>query len=66
MDEAEFNIDLEAALSKLTDQQRACFVEVVLNGKTQQTVADELGIKQQVVDKHIRAAKKKLKNYFQG
>jgi RNA polymerase sigma factor (sigma-70 family) len=66
MDETEFKIDLEAALSKLTPQQRICFVEVVLRERTQQAIADELGITQQGVVNHIKAAKKKLKNYFQG
>ena len=66
IDEAELNVDLEAALSTLTELQMFCFVEVVLDERTQQSVADELGIKQQVVDKHIRAAKKKIKNIFQG
>ena len=66
LDDAEFNIDFEAAMSSLTELQRFCFVEVALNDRTQQSVADELKIKQQVVDKHIRAAKKKLKIFFSG
>ena len=64
LDNAEFAIDLETALSTLTELQRFCFVEVMLSDRTQQSIADELGIKQQVVDKHIRAAKKKLKIFF--
>ena len=49
----------------LTELQRFCFVEVCLDGRTQQSVADELGIRQQVVDRHIKAAKKKLKVLFE-
>jgi DNA-binding CsgD family transcriptional regulator len=63
-DDVEFNIDLETALFTLTELQRYCFLEVVLNDRTQQSVADDLGIKQQVVDKHIRGAKNKLKIFF--
>jgi len=64
LDDVEFSIDFKTALTTLTELQRFCFVEVALNGRTQQSVADELGIKQQVVDRHIRAAKKKIKNIF--
>jgi RNA polymerase sigma factor (sigma-70 family) len=63
-DGVDFQIDLEAALETLTDLQRRCFVEVVMNGRTQQSVADELNVTQQMVDKHIRTAKTKLQNYF--
>ena len=66
LDDAEFGIDFESALSKLTESQRLCFVEVALNDRTQQSVADELGVRQQIVNKHIRAAKKKLKIFFFG
>jgi RNA polymerase sigma factor (sigma-70 family) len=66
LDETEFNIDFDAALLSLTELQRFCFVEVEMNGWTQQSVADECGITRQMVDKHLKAAKKKLKNYFQG
>jgi RNA polymerase sigma factor (sigma-70 family) len=65
-DAVEFNVDLEAALSTLTELQRFCFVEVAVNDRTQQSVADELQIAQQTVDRHIRAAKKKLQKIFQG
>ncbi len=66
LDEVEFNIDLDKALSELTHLQRVCFVEVELRKRTQQSVARGLGVKQQVVDRHIRAAKKKLKIFFGG
>jgi len=62
--DSEVSIDLEIAVLTLTELQRFCFAEVVLGERTQQSVADDLGITQQVVDKHIRAAKKKLKIFF--
>jgi RNA polymerase sigma factor (sigma-70 family) len=65
LDDVEFNIDLEAALLKLTELQKFCFLEAVLKDRTQQSVADELGVKQQAVEKHIKAAKNKLKNFFE-
>jgi len=55
----------ERASAALTELQRLCFGEACLNGRTQQSVADELGIRQQVVDRHIKAAKKKLKVLFE-
>jgi len=64
LDDADFNIDLEAALSILTDSQRYCFVEVKLNDSTQAACAKKLGVRQQVVDKHIKAAIKKLQKFF--
>jgi RNA polymerase sigma factor (sigma-70 family) len=62
--DADSKMDFETALLSLTESQKFCFVSVALNGRTQQSVADELGIRQQNVDKHIRAARKKLKKYF--
>jgi len=66
LDDAEFNIDLESALAILTDSQRHCFVEVVLNDRTQPSVAEDLGITQQGAMNHIKAATKKLKKIFAG
>ena len=65
INDTETAIQWEQASAALTELQRLCFVEVGLNGRTQQSVADELGIKQQVVDRHIKAAKKKLKVLFE-
>ena len=64
LDDVESGIDLEAALLKLTELQRFCFAEVALNKRTQQSVADELRIKQQVVDRHVKTAKNKLKKFL--
>jgi len=66
IDETEFSIDFESALLTLTELQRYCFVSVEQQGMTQQAVADYCGITQQAVGKHINAARKKLKKYFQG
>jgi RNA polymerase sigma factor (sigma-70 family) len=64
IDNADFNIDLEAALMMLTESQKFCFVSVKLNGRTQQSVAAELGIRQPNVFKHIKKAEEKLKIFF--
>ena len=62
--EVESQIDAEAALSTLTDLQRFCFVEVELNGRTQQSVAAELSKSRETVKYAIGAARKNLKKYF--
>jgi hypothetical protein len=66
LDETEFNIDLEAALSKLSAKQKLCFVEVEINDRTQQEASKALGIAQPNLCKHIRDAKRKLKIFFSG
>ena len=66
IDDTEFNIDFETALALLTDSQRYCFVEVVLNDRTQLSVAADLGISQPGVKHHLTGAIKKLKNFFKG
>ena len=63
--ESETAVQWEQAKASLTELQRFCFVEVCLNGRIQQSVADELGVTQQAVDKHIRNARKKLKTFFE-
>ena len=60
MDEVEFKIDMEAALSTLTDLQRRSFCGVRLDGRTQKDVADELGISRDSVKQAIEGAIKKL------
>ena len=64
IDESEFNIDLEAALSTLTELQRKSFVEVRLNERTQAEVAEELGVSRESIKQAIAGALKKLKKYF--
>jgi RNA polymerase sigma factor (sigma-70 family) len=64
LDDVEFNIDLEAALSKLTELQRFCFIEVALNGRTQESVAAEISKSRENVKYALGAAKKNLKKYF--
>ena len=63
--EVETSIDTQRALASLTELQRICFVEVCLNGRPQHSVAADLSITQQMVDKHVRAARKKLKKVFE-
>lgn len=54
----------EQAMETLTKLQRYCFVEVCINGRTQQSVADEIGKSRENVKYAIDAAKKNLKKYF--
>jgi DNA-directed RNA polymerase specialized sigma24 family protein len=64
--EAETALEQEQMLASLTELQRICFVEVCLNGRSQKAVGTDLSISQQMVDKHVRAARKKLKKVFEG
>ena len=64
IDDAEFNVDLEAALSTLTELQRFCFVEVCINDRTYRSVAAERGKSVGTVSDAVRAAKEKMKNFF--
>ena len=64
LDDAEFNIDFESALAKLTELQRFCFVELEMNDRTQESVAKEIGKSRANVKYAIGAAKKNLKKYF--
>jgi hypothetical protein len=64
IDDVDFSIDLEAALSALTELQRFCFVEVVMNERTQESVAAEIGKTRANVMYAIGAAKNNLKKYF--
>jgi len=62
--ETEIQIDLDNALSSLTELQRFCFVEVILNGRTQQSVANDLGVSRENVKQAIFGAIKKMKNFY--
>jgi DNA-directed RNA polymerase specialized sigma24 family protein len=58
------NIDLQSALASLTVLQRICFTEVCLNGKTERDLSAEIGITHQVINRHIGAARNKLKKIY--
>jgi len=62
--EIESEMVTDEALSTLTDLQRFCFVEVCLNGRTQDDVAGELGKSRRTIRDAIEAARKNLKKYF--
>jgi DNA-directed RNA polymerase specialized sigma24 family protein len=64
--EIESDITVEEAMRTLTAQQRICFTEVCIKGRREVDVGDDLGLTHQAVSNHIRAAKKKLKKYFEG
>ena len=63
MDTIDNRIDIERALDTLTRKQRAVFVMCVVEGYTQQEVADMEGVKQQTVQEHLRAAMEKVRAY---
>ena len=64
LDEVEYDIDLERAMSMLTDLQRASFVGVRLKGRTQAAVAHELGVSRESVKQAVEGALKKLRKFF--
>jgi hypothetical protein len=63
-DDVDVNLDIETALSMLTDLQRTSFVEVRLNGRSQADVAHELGVSRESVKQAVDGALKKLKRFF--
>jgi RNA polymerase sigma factor (sigma-70 family) len=64
LDDAEFSIDLENALSTLTELQRHCFIEVRLNERGYREVAAQIGKGRSVVEKAVKGAVEKLKKFF--
>ena len=64
LDDAEFSIDLEAALLKLTELQRFCFVEICIRDRAYRDVAAERGKSLGTITDAIQSAKEKLKKYF--
>lgn len=53
---------LRLAINKLTDRQKFCICEYYLNGKKMKEIALELGIHPSTVTRHIKYAKRNLKN----
>lgn len=52
---------IDENLAKLTDKQREMFVLYHADGYTQEEIADMLGIRRQVVNKQLKAAKRRIK-----
>ncbi len=52
----------KAITSELTEMQRICIVEHYLHDKKQKEIAQELGLNNSTVSRHIAAAKRKLQN----
>ena len=46
--------------TELTERQRSCIVEHLINGKKQKEIAKEMNINESTVSRHIAAGKKKL------
>ena len=59
-------MDLENIITRanLTDKQKYIMENYWIAGFTQDEVAKRLGITQQMVEKHSRAIKKKVKKYY--
>ena len=57
-------LDIDEAFNGLTTQQRLC-MERMLEGQTQQEMADALSINRRTVRQHLAEAHKKLRKYFQ-
>ena len=55
---------LYAAMSKLTERQMEVVQLYFYKGMTQQEIAEELGIRQQSVDRIMKQAVKKLRKNF--
>lgn len=64
LDEVEFNIDFESALSKLTELQRFCFIEICVRNRTYREIAAERKKSLGTITDAVFTAKKKLKNFF--
>lgn len=47
----------------LTEKQKICFTMIVLDARKQKDVAEELGLDQSTVSRHVSAAKRKLRKY---
>jgi uncharacterized protein YerC len=62
--DAEFNIDLEAALSTLTQLQRFCFTEIYVHGRGYVDIADESGKSLGTISRAVRRAKENLIIFF--
>lgn len=55
---------LSELLDCLTERQREVITAYFFDGLTQQQIADKLGIAHQVVDRTLKAALKKMKNFY--
>lgn len=52
----------KAITTELTEMQRICIVEYYINDKKQKEIAQELGLNNSTVSRHIAAATRKLRN----
>ena len=62
--EVEQRMDTQRLFDTLTELQRICFIEVRMNGRTQEDVGVSLNISRESVKQAVSAAVKKLKKYF--
>lgn len=54
---------IKAAIANLTERQRECFVQKIIEQRKAENIAEEMGISTDTVYKHIRLAKKQIHNF---
>lgn len=64
LDDTEWSIDQEVALSKLTELQRKSFAAVRLDGYTQEEASVLLGVSRESVKQAIAGAIRKLQKFY--
>lgn len=64
LSEVEMSVDIENALSTLTELQRYCFVEVCLKERSYTAVAKERNRHHSTIQEAVSASRKKLKKLF--
>jgi len=66
MDAIDNRIDMERALDTLTRKQRRALILCIIEGYTQVEAAGIMGVSQQTVQDHLRAAIGKARAYCDG
>lgn len=58
------NVIKQIINNELTDRQRKCFTEYVINGKQLKEIREEICINESVISRHISAAKKRILKFL--
>lgn len=59
-------VDIDCAINKLKKRQKYCLKKHYLEGYLLYEIADELDIKKQTVQEHIKKAIKNISNHLEG
>lgn len=54
---------IKLALENLTERQRECFIQKIIKNKKAEEIAQEMSLSVHTVYKHIRLAKKRIRNF---